>query len=60
MKKVYEDEIKVVYDDEGARITTLKKKPTHDFWGNPYNQPERLSPEESKIPNSEIMNAYLG
>lgn len=49
MKKVYEDSIQVVYEDKyGLRITTLKKKPTHDFWGNPYNQPERSKREDQR------------
>lgn len=48
MKKVYEDEIQIAFEDkDGARITTLKKRPTHDFWGMPYNQPERSKREDS-------------
>lgn len=46
-KKVFEDDIQVAYENEnGARITSLKKRPTHDFWGMPYDQPERLNPED--------------
>lgn len=51
LKIVYEDEIQIVYEDEqGARITTLKNRPTHDFWGRPYMPSEKS--ETPISPNS--------
>lgn len=49
MKKVFEDDIQVAYEDkDGARITTLKKKPNNDFLSSNHSHLEQINRDISR------------